>query len=51
MDEWAKMCCVYTYTNGILLRHIKDEISSFATRLALEHIMLGEISVTLGRVS
>ena len=50
MDEWVKMCCVYTQTNVILLRHINDEISSFATRMALERIILSEISVTLGRV-
>ena len=51
MDEWVKMCYVYTHTNGILLRHIKDEIFSFATtRMALEHIMLSE-NVMLGRVS
>ena len=47
MDEWIKMCCVYTQTNGILLRHINDEISSFATRMALERITLSEISVRL----
>lgn len=41
------MCCAYTQTNGILLRHINDEISLFATRMALERITLSEISVRL----
>lgn len=37
--------CIYTYTNGMLLSHEKNEILSLvATWMDLEHIVLNKIS-------